>query len=182
MTKKDELVFSVIEEFKVEKSAKSNPKVNILKPVPKKMAKPKKRQVYGLSRKAQTSKDGVAAKKGNTIAKTPDNKVLNKDDEDSIPIPTDEFLITSMPTLIEEIRPDYPVSAKKEGIQGKVIFEIIIDAKGIVRSAKILKSLGVQFDATAKAAILQFRFKPAKMADKSVAVKIKYAINFVLEE
>lgn len=180
----NELEFTVVEKFKVVKEAKPAV-IKITKPQVKKKAIKKKRQVYGLSRKSMTAKgkaNSVAVKQGNTIAKTPDSKTLNKDDEDSIPIPTDEFMITAMPKVMEEIRPKYPEIAKKQGIQGKVIFEIIVGPRGRVREAILIKSLGPDFDKAAKDAIMKFKFRPAKMDKQSVAVKIKYAINFVLEK
>ena len=179
--KNNELTFTVVEKFKVIPESKSAV-VKITKPKVKKKAVKKKRQVFGLSRKSMTSTNEAAIKKGNTVAKTPDNKKLRKDDEDSIPIPTDEFLITSMPAVLEEIRPQYPEEAKKQGIQGKVIFEIIVDNKGNVRQAVLTKSLGDAFDLAAKEAIMRFKFRPAMMDKQAVAVKIKYAINFVLEK
>lgn len=177
-----ELEFQVIEKFKVVKESKLVV-ANIQKPKVKKKPVKKKRQVYGLSRKSITSKDnGVAVKKGNTVAKTPDDLKLKKDDEDSIPIPTDEFMITTMPKVIEEIRPVYPETSKKAGLQGRVIFEIIIDGKGIVRKADILQGINDEMNTAAYEAIMKFRFRPAKMDKQTVAVKIKYAINFVLEK
>lgn len=179
--KKGEVNFIIIEKFKVDPK-QAAPAIKITKPKVKKKPLKKKRQVFGLNRKSINTVKGTSVKKGNTVAKTPDAKKLKKEDEDSIPIPADEFLITSMPAVIEEIRPSYPPLEKKQGIEGKVIFEIIIDNKGIVREAKLLKSLGENFDQAAKAAIMKFKFRPAMMDKQAVAVKIKYAINFVLEK
>jgi len=178
---KQVLNFTIVENFKVAPQAKA-PVLNIQKT--KNQPKPvqKTRKVYGLSRKSVTQKSGVDVKLGNTVAKTPDDLILNKDDADSIPIPTDEFLISSMPKVLNEIRPKYPESQKKLGKEGKVIFEIIIDASGTVRSANIVQSLGFEFDQAAKEAMMKFKFRPAMMDQSAVPVKIKYAINFVLEK
>lgn len=176
-----DLTFTVVEKFKVVEKIK--PAVlQVNKPQVRPKTQIKKRQVYGLSRKSVTSEAGVSVKKGNTIAKTPDTKKLNKDDEDSLPIPADEFLITAMPKVVEEIRPIYPPAAKKQGIEGKVVFEILIDGTGKVRQVVLIKSLGEEFDLAARDAIMRFKFRPAMMEDKPVAVKVKYAINFVLEK
>ena len=178
-----ELEFSVIEKvvekFKVSPTAKK-PVIAINRP--KNEKNKTGRKVYGLSRKSIESTQGVEVKKGNTLAKNPDNEKLKIDDVDSLPIPAQEFLITAMPKILEEIRPDYPIDAKKEGVQGSVILEILIDAKGTVRSAKVVKSLDPRLDQAAINAIQKFKFRPAMMEDSAVAVKIKYAINFVLEE
>jgi TonB family protein len=167
------------------KQIKKQPKVVINATKDKAITKkPKKklRQVYGLKRKAQTSKEGtVVAKKGNTLTKKEDDKILRKDDPDSLPEPAEEFLLTSMPRALEEFRPDYPKWAKDQGITGSVIFEILIDKYGKVRKATLLKSLHPELDALAKEAMMKFKFKPAYIEKKPAAVKIKYAIRYVLE-
>lgn len=177
--KNENLKFTVVEKFVVDSTSKpvaAKIKKKIIK------TKVKKRQVFGLSRKSITSDNGTLVKKGNTVSKTPDTKKLKKDDPDSLPIPADEFLISLMPRVIEEVRPSYPVEAKKRGIQGKVIFEILIDKDGKVRDVVLLKSLEDSLDIAAREAMLKFKFSPAQMDDEKVAVKIKYAINFVLED
>ena len=175
------LNFSVVEKFKVAPETKA-PVLKIQKPKVTKTPIEKKRKVYGLNRKSITQKDGVQSKQGNTLAKTPDKLTLNKDDADSIPIPADEFLISCMPKVTEEIRPKYPENQKKLGKEGNVIFEIIIGPKGLVREAILIKSLGADFDQAAKEASIRFKFRPAMIYNKPVAVKIKYSINFVLEK
>lgn len=171
--------FTIEEKIKVIPNTKQ-PILDINKPKKKKI-KSSKRKVYGLSRKSITSTKGIKVKKGNTVAKTPDKKLLKKDDVDSLPIPTDEFLISAMPKVLEEVRPIYPEDAKKEGLQGSVVLEILIDNKGTVRDAKVLKSLDLRFDKAALIAIKKFKFRPAMVDKSAVAVKIKYAIKFVLE-
>ena len=64
---------------------------------------------------------------GNTIAKKVDNKILKKSDEEALPIPKDEYLVTQMPRVISEFRQPYPIEAKKKGVEGKVVLEILID-------------------------------------------------------
>jgi protein TonB len=179
---KMEIEFDVIEKITIQKEATpiainspvKAPEPKVIKPV---------NQVYGVSRKSVTSSSAsaVAAKQGNTLAKTPDDKTLDKDDPDSLPIPAAEYLVTSMPQVLSEIRPPYPPLAKKKGIEGAVVLEILIDAKGNVREAIILSGPGFGLEEAALDAIKKFRFKPAMIKKQSVAVKIKYAIRFVLE-
>jgi len=171
----------VVEKFKV--VAKPPPPVEIVKkplPPPPKARKVKK--VFGLSKKSITTKKGLTKVKiGNTVAKAPDKEKLDKDDDEQLPLPADEFLISSMPAVVEEFRPRYPARAKAAGKEGKVVFSVLIDEKGRVRSAEIIQSLDPEMDQQAKKAMMQFRFRPAKINDKPVASKIKYAINFILQ-
>lgn len=150
---------------------------------PKEPEKPKQKPkaVYGFSRKSATADDGIDVKRGNTVAKAPDDKKLDKDDPDSLPIPEDEVLVTRMPKLRDEIRIPYPSEAKKAGVQGAVIMDLLIDSKGAVREAKLVGGPGSGLDEAALEAVKQFRFEPALIQDKPVAVRIRYAYRFVLE-
>jgi protein TonB len=175
--------FDIVEKQAVE--IKKNQKVVInaeeAKPTKEKVTK-KTREVFGVKRETLTSDKGtVIAKVGNTVTKKEDDKELRDDESDSLPKPAEEFLITSMPRAINEIRPEYPLWAKEQKISGSVIFEILIDQNGDVRQAKLLKGLHPQLDKSAKDAIIKFKFKPAFIEQKAVPVRIKYAIKYLLE-
>lgn len=164
------------------KKSKPNIVINADKKQAVKKAVKKTRKVFGVKRKTMTSSKGnVTAKVGNTVTKKEDNKVLRDDESDTLPEPAEEFLITSMPRAINEIRPDYPQWAKEQGITGSVIFEILIDKEGKVRQAKLLKGLEPRLDKSAKEAIMKFKFRPAYIEKEATAVRIKYAIKFILE-
>jgi len=147
-----------------------------------KKAKKKNREVFGVKRKTITNYKGtVTAKVGNTLTKKEDDKKLKDDESDSLPEPAEEFLITSMPRALSEVRPEYPLWAKEQKISGSVIFEILIDQNGDVRQATLLRGLNPELDKLAKEAILKFKFKPAFIDKKPAAVRIKYAIKYLLE-
>jgi protein TonB len=158
--------------------------LNIAKPEPKKEA-PKPRSVFGVSRKSLTAdaQDTAAPdiKAGNTVAKAPDQEKLRDDDADSIPIPTEEYLVSEMPSLAQEIRIPYPPDAKQKGIEGPVVMDILIDSQGRVREARLLQGPDESLNQAALAAVKGFMFKPARVQDKPVAVRIRYAYRFVLE-
>jgi protein TonB len=140
--------------------------------------------IFGLSRQAFTAADpsaGVEVKAGNTVAKEQDNLKLNADDPTSLPIPTDEFLVTAMPRLKSEYRIPYPVSAKKAGVEGPVVMELLIDSQGQVRQATLLSGPGFGLNEAALEAVKRFEFTPAQVQNENVAVKIRYTYRFVLE-
>jgi len=140
------------------------------------------REVFGVKRKSMTNEKGnVSAKVGNTLTKKEDDKVLRDNESDSLPEPAEEFLITNMPRALEEIRPEYPLWAKEQGLTGSVIFEILIDKNGVVRQATLLRGLHPKLDELAKKAMLNFKFKPAYIDKEATAVRIKYAIKYILE-
>ena len=140
-----------------------------------------KRAVFGASRKSLTSDTGVEVKAGNTLAKTPDEEKLRDDDVDQLPIPVEEYAVSEMPQLESEFRVPYPPEARKANIQGAVIMDLLIDAKGGVREVRFVQGPGFGLNEAALEAASKFRFRPAKIGSQSVAVRIRYSYRFVLE-
>lgn len=164
------------------------PSVTPLQVSPKIQEKPKpleKRAVFGVSRRAivasDNQKDSAEIKQGNTIAKEQDNLTLNQDDVDSLPIPADSYLLTSMPRLKADIRVPYPDVAKRAGIEGPVILDLLIDAAGVVRNVDLIRGPGYGLNEAAIGAAQKFQFTPGQVGEKAVAVKIRYTYRFVLE-
>lgn len=154
----------------IEISKPAQPTPEVAKPPP----------VFGLTDKSLTSEGAdVKVKLGNTIAKEVDQ--IESDGKDSLPIPVDEFLITRMPRVISEVRIPFPPEARKLGIQGAVIADLIIDAEGAVRDVTLVKGLSPILDQLALEALQQFKFQPASVGDQAVPVKIRYSYRFTLE-
>lgn len=153
------------------------------KPQPKPKEEPT-RKIFGVSRKALTADEpgaGVEVKQGNTLATTPDNEKLKENDADSLPIPVDEYLVSRMPELLQDMRIPYPLEAKEKGIEGPVVVQILVDAMGVVREAKLIRGLGHGLDEAAMAALKGARFRPAESQGKPVAVSTRFTYRFVLE-
>lgn len=156
--------------------------VNTPKAALKRIKKKQVRQIYGASRNSITSKKakGISFKKGNTLAKEVDKKVLKKDDVDALPTPTEEYLVSSMPQVLSEVRPQYPQVAKSQRKEGSVVLNVLIDGQGMVRQVKVLEGEEV-FRKAAVEAMRKFKFRPATMEGQNVAVRIRYVLRFVLE-
>ncbi len=76
----------------------------------------------------------------------------------------------------------YPDIARKAGIEGKVIVNVLVDVDGRVVDAKILKSLGHSgCDEAAIEAIKSVRWKPAKQRDRPVKVWVGIPVIFKLK-
>jgi len=93
----------------------------------------------------------------------------------------EEYEVGELPTLLNEVRIPYPPSAKAKGIQGAVIFDLLIGSDGFVKSAKTVQSPSKELSDAAGIAVKKFRFRPAKIGDKAVAIQIRYTYRFVLE-
>ena len=88
----------------------------------------------------------------------------------------------SAPTAIHKVNPKYPEEARKEKIQGEVVCEAIIDAKGNVVDAKILESAHESLEQPTIDALEQWIFEPARDADgEAVDVLYKITVNFRLQ-
>lgn len=145
---------------------------------------PRKKAVFGVSNrslKSDVSGSAPAVKTGNTLAQAPDQEKWKPEDGESLPEPADEIEVTRMPQLISEVRIAYPSEAKKNGIQGSVVMDLLIDSTGVVRDVRLIEGPGYGLNEAATQALRQFRFSPAKIEDRSVAVRIRYSYRFVLE-
>lgn len=143
------------------------------------------REIFGANRNSYTDESvdasqAVDAKKGNTLTKASDTTALLESDADSLPTPTEDYLVSDMPYVKKEIRPTYPESARLERLEGAVVLDILIDDKGVVRQASVIEGAEV-FRAGALQAIKRFEFHPAKVEGKPVSVRIRYTLKFQLE-
>lgn len=83
---------------------------------------------------------------------------------------------------VAPLNPKYPESARQAGIECRLLLEVIIDESGNVSHAQVahVSRPGYGFEESAVAAIRAMRFKPVRIQDKVVKVKIIYPIDFVL--
>jgi len=76
--------------------------------------------------------------------------------------------------------PEYTEAARHERYQGVVVLGIVIDSTGKVRAPNILRPLGMGLDDSAVSSILTWRFDPAKVDGKPVAVAMNIEVAFNL--
>jgi len=84
------------------------------------------------------------------------------------------------PKLVEVAMPTYTENAKKKKIEGTVVVSIVVDAKGDVTDAKVVKSLDPELDQSALVAVKMWRYKPATKEDQPVAVRMNVNLDFNL--
>lgn len=85
------------------------------------------------------------------------------------------------PKLIGERVQRFPVEARKAGIQGAVIVEVIIDQEGCVRHPQVLKGVP-SLDGAALAAVQSWTFQPARLEGEVVAVYYVLSVPFKLSD
>ena len=86
------------------------------------------------------------------------------------------------PVPLRPIKPKYPEIAQEAGIEGTVVVQVFVDAKGRVKETIILKGIpNTGLDEAAADAIRLVRFKPAKQRERAVGVWISIPVNFRLK-
>lgn len=76
----------------------------------------------------------------------------------------------------------YPEIARKAGIQGRVVIQVLVSEKGEVVRTKVLQSLGhAGCDDAAVAAIRSVKWNPAMQRDKPVKVWVSIPVIFKLK-
>jgi TonB family protein len=85
------------------------------------------------------------------------------------------------PTKIRNVPPVYPPVAESARVQGVVILELTIDTGGLVRDAKIVRSIPL-LDEAAIDAVKQWQFTPTYLNGQAVPVIMTVTVNFSLAE
>lgn len=77
------------------------------------------------------------------------------------------------PVLIDRVEPRVTTN-----VHGIVIVETIIDVDGNVCDAAVLKGINAEVDAAALAAVRRWRFRPATLNGRAVAVYFDLTVRF----
>jgi TonB family protein len=84
------------------------------------------------------------------------------------------------PGLLREVKPDYTEDARRRGVEGDVVLEIVVGSDGGVGSVKVLQGLGAGLNERAIEAVRQWRFSPARRLGTPVDVVVEVAVEFKL--
>ena len=84
------------------------------------------------------------------------------------------------PDLLHEVRPVYTEEARRLGIEGEVVLEIIVQSDGSVGNVRVVQGLQGGLDRRAIDAVRQWRFAPARRHGEPVDVVVEVAVEFKL--
>ena len=89
----------------------------------------------------------------------------------------------TMPTVVREVKPEYTTEARKAGIQGTVILDVVVLEDGTVGDVKVTQSLDQKYglDDQAVKAVKQWTFKPGTKDGKPVPVRVSIEMTFTLK-
>lgn len=165
-------------QFDVQKVAKPKPR-----PKPKPKPKPKKpkpnratptpnlsSQLSGIDTGLESFMAGDFIDEDALLGDASKDMVMTDDTVDVAPQPTRRSPL------------EYPKKARKLGVTGHVLMNLLINKTGKVERVKVLESQPVgTFDAVAVAAVKSWEFKPAEYQGKAVKVWAKQKIRFDLD-
>jgi len=81
------------------------------------------------------------------------------------------------PRIIKQTKPTYPVAPFHKRIEGTVEIEFVVDEKGRVRDAKVIKSIP-DLDGAALDCVKKWKFKPATKDGRAVKAVARAPVTF----
>ena len=85
------------------------------------------------------------------------------------------------PRAVAKVPPAYPEDARKERLEGVVVIQTVIGKDGAIERTRVLKGVHPSLDRAAVEAVRQWRFEPALLDGKAVAVHYNLTINYRLD-
>jgi protein TonB len=106
------------------------------------------------------------------------------DEESPVFVAYDEppEIIGGMPALLSVL--EYPELARRAGIEGSVVIAVLIDEKGALLNARVLKPHGsnVGMEEAAIKGLRKMKWKPAYQRDKPIKVWVSIPVRFRLRD
>jgi periplasmic protein TonB len=84
------------------------------------------------------------------------------------------------PRLLREVKADYTEDARRRGVSGEVVLEIVVRRDGSVGEVRVLQGLAGGLNERAVQAVRQWRFTPARRLGTPVDVIVEVAVEFRL--
>ena len=84
------------------------------------------------------------------------------------------------PRVLREVKADYTEQARRQGIAGEVVLEVLVRRDGSVAEVKVVRGLPGGLNERASDAVRQWRFAPARRFGRPVDVTVEVAVEFRL--
>lgn len=80
-------------------------------------------------------------------------------------------------------KPSYPAYARRRGIEGRVVLDVIVAANGKAKDVSVAQSSRYEvLDEAAVKAVREWRFHPARENDRTIESRLKVPVTFRLNE
>ena len=87
----------------------------------------------------------------------------------------------SLPTGGYQVKPRYPDSARRRGVEGTVFIKAYVTEQGRVEQVQVERSAGhTDLDQAAVEAVERWRFEPARRGRQPIAMWVSIPVRFVL--
>ncbi len=141
--------------------------------------------VFGISMESTSSAGaGPSMPVGNTLRVQPhDHPGAGEAAVRAVAVPVPAYEVTKMPLPKGECVGKYTDEARQAGLEGVVIFDVVVDDRGRVRDLTVVQGLGSGLTEAAKRALQGCTFSPGERDGKPVPVRIRsYKVRFRLRE
>jgi protein TonB len=82
--------------------------------------------------------------------------------------------------LLREVKAEYTEEARRRGLTGDVVLEIVVTRDGRVGTVTVLRGMGSGLDERAAAAVRQWQFAPATRLGEAIDVVVEVAVEFTM--
>jgi TonB family protein len=93
-----------------------------------------------------------------------------------------EYEVSEPPKLRTRVDPAYPEQARQQGMEGKVFLELVVDETGSVIDARVLRSDNQLFERSARSAVMQWKYEPARNQGHPVRTYKNVSVVFSLHD
>jgi len=95
----------------------------------------------------------------------------------------EEAILVTEPIPINSIEPKYPFIARKKGLEGIVVMDVVVSNSGEPLSCQITDSSGYQdLDNAAKKSVLSSLFQPGRLNGEEIESTLRISISFLLNK
>ena len=141
--------------------------------------------VFGISMESTSSAgSGPSLPVGNTLQARP-NGHAGEGEAAARPVvaPVPAYEVTKMPLPRGECQGKYTDEAREAGLEGVVIFDLVVDEHGRVCDLSVVQALGGGLTEAAKRALQACSFSPGERDGKAVPVRVRsFKIRFRLRD
>ena len=93
----------------------------------------------------------------------------------------DPSKLDQLPVAKYQTPPQYPYEMRQRGVTGQVVVDFIVDARGNVRNASVVRSTNSAFESAAVAAVGKWKFSPGRKDGRAVMTHMVVPIEFTLD-
>ncbi len=97
------------------------------------------------------------------------------------PTPQPITILVTEPEKLVFVQPAYPEVARRAGVSGTVILQIVIDPHGTVADVTVLRGAAMGLTAAAVHAVRQWRYRPTLVNGRPVTAQVVITVHFSLQ-